>query len=167
MYALPAMNTDPISALEMTNQYVVFLVDGQRYALFLAAVERIVRAVEVTPLPDAPAIVLGAINVEGEILPVFSFRRKFLLSEREIGPNDQLLIARTSHRKVALVIDEAQDVIVRKRSEIIALDTVTPGLEQFQGLIKLDDGLVLIYDLDTFLSLDEVHMLEAAMGGLE
>lgn len=161
------MNTDSISELEMTNQYVVFLVDGQRYALSLSVVGRIVRAVEITPLPDAPAIVLGAINVEGEILPVFNLRRRFLLPEREIGPNDQLLIASTTRRKVALVIDEAQDVIERKRSEIIALDTVIPGLEQVQGLVKFDDGLVLIYDLESFLSLDEVHALEATMEALE
>ena len=33
---------------------VVFRLDEQRYALPLAKVEHIIRAVEVTPLPDAP-----------------------------------------------------------------------------------------------------------------
>lgn len=51
-------------SLEMNElmRAVVFCLDGQRYALPLAAVRRIVRAVEVTPLPGAPAIVLGAID---------------------------------------------------------------------------------------------------------
>ncbi len=163
---LPSIDIDAISELEM-HQYVIFLIDGQRYALSLPVVERIVRAVEITPLPDAPAIVLGAINVEGEVLPVFNLRRRFLLPERDIGPNDQLLIASTRHRKVALVIDEARDVIERNRMEIIALDAVIPGLEQVQGLVKFDDGLVLIYDLESFLTLDEVHALEASMEALE
>ena len=42
---------------------VVFTLDEQRYALHLDAVERVVRAVEVTPLPKAPEIVLEVISV--------------------------------------------------------------------------------------------------------
>jgi purine-binding chemotaxis protein CheW len=149
--------------MEMTNQYVVFLMDGQRYALSLLTVARVVRAVEITALPDAPPLVLGAINVEGEIIPVFNLRRRFLLPEREISIDDQFLIASTNHRKVALVIDAAQDVIEYKSSEVIALDIVIPGLEQVSGLVKLDDGLVLIHDLESFLSPSEVRTLEKAM----
>ncbi|HZL45845.1 MAG TPA: chemotaxis protein CheW [Opitutaceae bacterium] len=143
---------------------VVFRLDEQRYALPLAAVERIVGAVEVTPLPGAPAIVLGAIDVEGRVLPVLNLRRRFLLPEREVSPVDQFLIAWTPWRMVALVIDEAHGVIEREQSAVISSDRVVPGLEQFQGVIKLDDGLVLIHDLEKFLSLDEARALDEAMG---
>ncbi len=47
---------------------MVFKLDDQPYALPLAVVERIVRAVEVTPLPDAPRIMLGVVDVEDEAL---------------------------------------------------------------------------------------------------
>ena len=144
-------------------QLVVFRLHEQRYALSLAAVERIVRAVEVTPLPGAPAIVLGAIDVEGRVLPVLNLRRRFLLPEREISPVDQFLIAWTTRRMVALVMDEAHGVIEREQSAVIGSDRIVSGLEQFQGVVKLDDGLVLIHDLEKFLSLDEVRTLDEAM----
>jgi purine-binding chemotaxis protein CheW len=142
---------------------VVFCLDGQRYALPLAAVRRIVRAVEVTPLPGAPAIVLGAIDVEGSVLPVLDIRRRFLLPEREVGPADQFLIASTARRAVALVIDEAHGVIEREQSAVIGSDRIAPGVEQISGLIQLDDGLVLIHDLERFLSLEEVRAVDEAM----
>ena len=145
------------------TELVVFRLDELRIALPLTAVERIVRAVEVTPLPGAPALVLGAIDVEGRVLPVLNLRRRFLLPEREIGPADQFLIAWTARRMVALVIDEAQGVIEREQSAVIGSDRIVPGLEQFQGVIKLDDGLVLIHDLEKFLSLDEARTLDEAM----
>ena len=148
-------------------QLVVFRLGEQRYALPLTAVERIVRAVEVTPLPGAPAIVLGAIDVEGRVLPVFNLRRRFLLPQREIDPADQFLIAWTARRMVALVIDEAQGVIEREQSAVIASDRIAPGLEQFQGMVQLDDGLVLIHDLEKFLSLDEARALDEAMAPAE
>lgn len=144
-------------------QLVVFRVDTQRYALPLAVVERIVRAVEVTPLPGAPAIALGAIDVQGCVLPVLDIRRRIGLAEQEITPDDQFLIARTARRVVALVIDEAHGVIETEQSAVTGSDGIVPGLEQFQGVVQLDDGLVLIYDLEKFLSLEEARTLDDAM----
>lgn len=158
---------NPDSHPDVAGQYVVFLMDEQRYALALSSVIRIVRAVEITHLPDAPDIVLGVINVEGEVLPVLSLRRRLLLPERELGPQHQFLIANMRERQAALVIDEAQEVMERKQSEIVASDVVVPGLDHIQGMIKLDDGMVLIHDLEMLLSFDEVLGLQKSMEKLQ
>ena len=144
-------------------ELLVFRLDDQRYALRLGAGERFVRAVEVTPLPGAPAIVLGAIDVGGSVLPVLSLRRRFGLLEREIGVTDQFLIARTSSRAVALVVDEALGVIAVPADVVIGGGRIVPGLEHVQGVVALDDGLVLIHDLATCLSLDEERVLARAL----
>ena len=146
-----------------STQLVVFRLDERRYALPLAVVERIVRAAEVTTLPNAPDIVVGAIDVAGSVLPVLNIRRRFQLPERELSPADQFLIARTGRRTVVLLVDEAQGVIERPATEIVDSAQIVPGLEQFRGVVKLDDGLVLIHDLEKFLSLDEARALDEAM----
>lgn len=144
-------------------QFVVFRLDVQRYALALASVDRIVRAVALTPLPKAPDIVLGVIDVGGGVLPVLNLRRRFGLPERDIRLTDQFLIARTSRRPVVLVVDEVQEVTVRMDSRIVDPAQIVPGLRHVHGVVRLGDGLVLIHDLDTFLSLDEMHALDEAM----
>jgi len=140
-------------------ELVVFRLDDQRYALRLGAVERFVRAVEVTPLPGAPAIVLGAIDVGGSVLPVLSLRRRFGLPEREVDVTDQFLIARTSSRAVALVVDEALGVIAVPAEVVTGAGRIVPGLDHVRGVVALDDGLVLIHDLESCLSLDEERAL--------
>jgi purine-binding chemotaxis protein CheW len=151
--------------MNLLSQFVVFRLGEQRYAISLAAVERIVPAVEITPLPKAPAIVLGVINVAGRIVPVLNLRRRFRLPEREVSPGDQFLIAQTSRQMVVVVVvvDEARGVIEVPDSEIFGSAQIMPGLEQIQGLIKLPDGLVLIHDLEKFLSLEETQDLVEAM----
>jgi purine-binding chemotaxis protein CheW len=148
-------------------ELVIFRLNGQRFALPLPVVERVIQAVEVTSLPGAPAVVLGVINVAGRVLPVFNIRRRFFLPEREVVPADQFLIARTARHMVALVIDEVHGVIEHEPSAVVGADRMVPGLEQFQGVVKLDDGLVLIHDLEKFLSLDEAHALDTAMEEVE
>ena len=74
------------------TQAVLFRVENQRCALPLDSVERVVRAVEITPVPGAPKIVLGAICVAGTVLPVLNMRQRLGLPERNVSPDDQFLI---------------------------------------------------------------------------
>jgi purine-binding chemotaxis protein CheW len=146
-----------------TAQWVVFSLEGSRYALPLARVDRIVRAVQVTPLPLAPAVVLGVIDVAGEVLPVFDLRHKFRLPQRPIQLADQFLIARTRQRLVVLVIDAAHGVLEGPSSAIPDTAHIAPTHSQVRGVISHEDGLVLIHDLEKFLSADEARVLDAAM----
>lgn len=142
---------------------VVFLVERQRYGLPLGMVERIIRAVEVTSLPTSPEMVLGAIDVEGRVLPVLNLRRRLGLPERTIHPAQQFVLAKTARRAVALVIDEVLDVVEAPATGIVEPHQVAPGLEHLCGVAQLADGLVLIYDLERFLSLEEERALDRAL----
>jgi purine-binding chemotaxis protein CheW len=147
------------------KQLVVFRLDDQRYALPLPVVDRIIRAAELTPLPRAPAIVLGVIDVADQVLPVLNIRRRFRLPEYEISPAHQFLIAQTGQRTVVLVIDKADAVIEVPCVDIVEAGEIAPGLEQISGVVKLSEGLVLIHDLGKFLSLDEERALDQALNG--
>lgn len=142
-------------------QLVIFHIDGQRHALPLAAVERVLPAAEITPLPGAPAPVLGVIDVAGALLPVFSLRRRLGLAQPGPTPADQFLLARTPRRPLALLVEEVHGVVER---ETVPVDDVAPGLEHLDGVARLDDGLLLIHDLERFLSPGEEHALAQALG---
>jgi len=146
-----------------SNQYVVFSLDERQIALYLDAVERVILAAEVTPLPELPEIVLGVINVEGKVMPVVDIRRRFGLPERAVDLEDQFIIAHTSRRTLALWVDAVGGVIEPAEEEVIRAEEILPGMEYIEGVIKLPDGMVLIHNLDRFLSLEEEKMLEGAM----
>jgi purine-binding chemotaxis protein CheW len=145
------------------DHIVVFALDEPRYALFLSAVERIVRAVEITPLPSAPEIVLGVINVQGRVLPVLDIRKRFRLPAREMKPDDRFVIARTAKREVALVVDSVFGVHELAETEMVSAKQALPFAQYLKGVAKLENNLVLIHDLDQFLSLDEEKALDATL----
>ena len=148
-------------------QLVVFGLDDQRYALPLAAVERIVRVVEFTSLPKAPPIVLGIVNIGGRIVPVVNVRKRFRLPEKEIELGDHLILGQAGCRPVALVVDEVSSVVERPEREVIAAQEILPRLEYVQGVAKLEDGMILIHDLDKFLSLEEEAALDKALASAQ
>ena len=142
---------------------VNFNLDDQKYALFLSAVIRIIRVVEIIRLPKAPEIVLGVINMHGLIIPVFDIRKRFQLPQREIQLDHQLIVGTTSKRTVALLVDSVSDVIEISEEKIIAGEKILPGMEYVEGVVKTEDGMILIHDLEQFLSLQEEKVLHEAM----
>lgn len=142
---------------------MVFALDAGRYAIQLASVERIVRAAQITPLPAAPPLVLGVIDVGGRVLPVFDTRARFGLPRRPLEPADHFLIARLGERRVVLVIDMALGLIEQPAESVIEAGLITRGIGQIRGALALEDGLVLIQDLDQLLSADEERQLANAI----
>lgn len=142
---------------------LVFALDDWKCALPLSSVERSYRAVAVTPLPGAPAKVMGIVNVHGVLHPVINLRHCFRLPPRTLSPADHLIIGHTTRRNVALVVDSVVGVIECARQEIAAADTILSGMEYVSGIVRLKDGMILIHDLDSFLSLEEENVLDQAL----
>ena len=146
-----------------TDQILVFTLDELAYALPLLTVVRVIHAIEIRHLPEAPEIITGIINVKGQIIPVADIRKRFGLVAHEIDPNDRLIIADTGKRQVAILVDTVTGIRdLAPRQLTVARETL-PFAEHIRGVAKVDDGLVLIYDLDRFLSLDEEKELEQAL----
>jgi purine-binding chemotaxis protein CheW len=147
----------------MSTQLVVFKLDEQQYALPLATVERVVRVVEVTPLPKAPDIVLGVINLQGKIIPVMSMRTRFALPEAETSLSDQIIVADTATRTVGLLVSSVSGIIERTVEEVTVTEKIVPGAQYVEGITKTEDGILFIHDVDRFLSAREEQQLERLM----
>lgn len=145
------------------TRLVVFELDQSRYGLPLDVVERVVRIVEITALPKAPEIVLGVVNVQGRVIAVADLRKRFRLSERKPALSDQLIIARTPARPVALLVDAVSAVVEYAEGQAAAAQAIVPGTDYIAGVVKLADGMVLIQDLGRLLSLGEERRLDDAM----
>ena len=146
-----------------TDQILVFTLDELSYALPLPTVVRVIHAIEIRHLPEAPEIITGIINVKGQIIPVADIRKRFGLVAHEIDPNDRLIIADTGKRQVAILVDTVTGIRdLAPRQLTVARETLSFA-EHIRGVAKVDDGLVLIYDLDRFLNLDEEKELEQAL----
>ena len=144
---------------------VLFSLDAPRYALYLSVVERVVSAVEITPLPKSPEIVLGVINYQGEIIPVVDIRKRFKLPSRDINIEDQFIIAKTSKRIVVIAVDSVNEIYELDQLQFVDAETAFPYTDFISGITKIEGNIILINDLEKFLSLEEEIILEKALAG--
>ncbi|MEO8857232.1 MAG: chemotaxis protein CheW, partial [Burkholderiaceae bacterium] len=66
--------------MEQVAQLVVFVLAQQRFGVWLRHVECVLAAAETTPVPGAPPLVLGIIDLHGTMVPILDLRPRWLSS---------------------------------------------------------------------------------------
>lgn len=148
---------------ETPREVLLFILEAQRYALPTSDVRELLRAVRLTPLPRAPAVIEGLLNLRGELLPVLDMRRRFRLPARPLSSADHLIVARAGPRGVVLRVDRAEGLLTLEPGTFDPTPRQLPGVGYVAGALKLPDGLVLLHDLRTFLSEAEGLALDEAL----
>lgn len=156
----PVLASPPAATLP---SFLLFALDDLRLALPLDQVRETVRAVAITPLAGAPGVVEGIVDVRGTVAPVLDLRARFRLPPREIALSDHLVLATAGGRLVALRVDRALDVHTLADGDLTPASASEAAFAHLAGVARLSDGMVLIHDLERFLTQGEAEALAAAL----
>jgi purine-binding chemotaxis protein CheW len=132
-------------------------------AVPVTAVQEVVRAVAVSPLPDVPPFVEGVINARGTLVPVFDLRRRFGLPPTPPALHHHFVLAFAGSRLAALRVDRALDLVQVAESELSPPEALVGGGRHVASIARLPDGVLVIQDLEAFLSTSESGRLDAAL----
>lgn len=143
--------------------FLLFTLDDRRFALPVAQVREALPAMAMAPLAGAPGVVEGVVDVGGAVVPVLDLRARFDLPARPLSPDDHLVLAEAGRRVVALRVDRAVDVVALDDADLVAARPDDPALRHLAGVLRLPDGLVLLADVDAFLTQGEAEALAAAL----
>ncbi len=140
-------------------EIVAFELGRQRCGLVVDDVERVIRAVALTPLPNAPAVIEGLISVAGVPVAVLDIRKRLGLSPKPIHVDDVLVITRAGDRRVAIRADRVLGLVKVDQTDVRAAKTIAAMDLQIAGVAMLPDGVVLLHDPQAFLTQAEAAEL--------
>ncbi len=138
----------PPAGEDRTTPHLLLSLDGLRLALPVAMVERVVRAVAITPLPEAPAAIAGVINVEGRILPVIDLRQRLGLPGRPLSTADRMVILATPNHAGTLICDLADQIVAIPPHTRTASPPLDARRGSLPGMTIRDDEIILIAEPD-------------------
>ena len=147
------------------DEYIIYFSIAQlKIGLFIKDVHRVIRAVEITPLPGAPEIVQGIVNVEGEIIPVVNFRKRFQLNDKKISQTDKILIVKSTHLDFCFFSDDVIDLKLISMDRITKSENLIPGTDKLiEGITLVENEIILIHDISKFLSMGEEKQIKKAI----
>lgn len=84
---------------------------GRLYGLDVAQIREIVRAQEVTPLPKAPVLIEGVIDLRGAVIPVIDLCRALHGTPATEGPTTRIAVLEVDGMAIGLRVEAAVDVL--------------------------------------------------------
>jgi purine-binding chemotaxis protein CheW len=149
---LQSLETNVASEVE----FVTFFTGGQSFSIDIRQVREIRRWSAVTPLPHAPAEVLGVMNLRGSVIPIFDLAVRFGLDRTPDNARNVVVIAAHESQTVGLLVESVSEILSVARDRI----QETPDLrsdnsrQSIIGVIPVDDGMTRIIDLGAVIQTD-------------
>ncbi len=137
-------------------EFVTFNTGGQSFSMDIRQVREIRRWSPVTPLPHAPAEVLGVMNLRGSVIPIFDLSVRFGLGPTPDNPRNVVVIAACDSQTVGLLVESVSEILS------VAPDRIqeTPDLrndnsrQSIIGVIPVEDGMTRVIDLGAVIQSD-------------
>ncbi len=148
------------------RQFVSFRLGKEEYGIPILRVQEIIRFEALTRVPQSADHVEGVLNLRGQIIPVMDLRRRFGLPSLERNFSTRIIVVEIDQAKFGILVDCVNEV----RS--IGSDEIDPApplgtqidAEYIEGMAKLDQGLVILLDIDNVFRAEEEKKLESVAG---
>ena len=150
-------------------QLVSFLLGDETFAIDVSQVHEIVRLEKITTVPRMAEFIEGVVNLRGQITTVIDMRKRFSMSSIERDAQSRIIIGEVGSFQFGMIVDAVSEVI-RVSPEDIAPppEIVTNNMDSsyLKGICKLPDNLVMLLNLDSILSEEEIAQIDRAdIGG--
>ncbi|HLH61735.1 MAG TPA: chemotaxis protein CheW [Ktedonobacteraceae bacterium] len=150
----PNMSADLVPAaaepVEAGDQYLIFTLLGQEFALKAAHIEGVERLADVTPVPNVASWVSGVINLRGSIASVVDLRAFLGLERLPYNPRTRLLSVGYNEMVICLVVDSVSDMLPIAPSSITAIsrqNTVPYWIAPYAlGSVNLGKRAIVVLD---------------------
>ena len=148
--------SNPVLSNDVTVDLACFEIRGRVFGIDVLQIREIVRSREVTPLPRAPRLIEGVVDLRGAVIPVVDLGRALGDAPVEHGPGSRIAVLEVDDMVFGLRVEAAVDVIS------VGAGTVEepPSLATQAGYDAVRAG-VRRRDADPVLVLSMDHLLES------
>ncbi|WP_456472193.1 chemotaxis protein CheW [Methanocaldococcus sp.] len=141
---------------------VVFRLGKNEYGLEVEEVREVLKLKksDITPLPNAPSYIVGVTNIRGEITPIIDLKGKlgaYDYEERDTKKDEILImVVEIDGQTFGIIVDGVNDVMQITKDQITPVSAIkkAAGGEYIEGIIKIDDRLIILLDISNLLDLE-------------
>jgi purine-binding chemotaxis protein CheW len=143
---------------------VIFELGGDLFAADVLAVDRVLRYVAPSAVPDVASWVEGVIEHRGAVIPVIDLRRRVGAAEVPIGSGTRTIVLNTSAGYVAGIVDGVREVAVVPTGAVTAPPPLFRGMsnEAIRGIAKVGERLVVVLDVERVMATADRVLAERA-----
>jgi purine-binding chemotaxis protein CheW len=123
-------------------QLVVFLLDGEEYAIPISDLQEIIRIPAITPIPSAPEFILGILNLRGKIVVVVDLEKRFHLKRENNEKPGHIIITEVGDNTFGVMVDVVTEVLRVSTSSIQPTPILSSSkihADYLKGVVVIED----------------------------
>ncbi|MFP7477620.1 chemotaxis protein CheW [Terribacillus saccharophilus] len=142
---------------------IVFQLKNEEYAVPVTQVGSIEKMEHITRVPNTESFIKGVINMRGVVTPIVDLRSRLGLEETPVDDNTRIIIVDLDDTSIGLIVDAANDVVdipvdkIEEAPQVIGAINV----DYIDGVVKLEDRLVILLDLRKVLKFHEIEAIKS------
>lgn len=143
------------------TQVITFHLENETYALPVKKIVELIGFTHISELPNMPPFVKGVIHLRGEVFPVIDLRLKFGLPEKPYTRYTIMIITQMGEKRTGVIVDSVSDVVYLSDESIQATPDMPTQVNTayIKGIARHDDELIILLNIDSVLSKDELDLL--------
>jgi purine-binding chemotaxis protein CheW len=133
---------------EETNarQLLVFSLGEEEYALPVTSVQEIIHYTHPRAVASEAHWIQGVISLRGKIIPVADLGARLGLAT-EAGDGGKIVVVESGSVTAGVVVDDVDEVLTIEDEQLDAVPAA--GTDAIDGIVKIDDRLIILLDLDS------------------
>ena len=149
-------------------QLVSFKLGNEVYGIEITKIREIILVGEITQVPETPHYIKGLINLRSSVIPVICLRSRFSLPEGELNEDARIMVLNVGTRTIGIVVDSVNEVLRVSHDQVSpAPPTVaSQGNDYMTGLVRLDDQLLILLDVDQLFGNEERAAIDRVVTGV-
>ncbi len=139
---------------------VVFKIEGQLFGVDINVVQSIEKQISIVPVPNATAYIKGIVNLRGEVIPVYSLKRKFNMKDETF--TDGSIIIDTGDVKLALEVDEVMEIGDIDSEDIVNMPSIINNDDTrfMDRVAHVGKDLIILLDVEKLLTDHEAESIK-------
>lgn len=147
----------------ISKRYLTLTLGSESFAINIDVVREILDYTNITRIPQAPAFMLGVVNVRGVAVPVVDLAQRLGLGAVQRTINTRIVIIEVTHDAVTTAMGALADSV----REVLELDDgsiapppqmgATGGGECLRGVGSHEGRFILILNIDKVFGTDDIY----------
>jgi len=144
-------------------EIIAFRLSGQEFCVTTTTIREIRGWAPSTPIPHAPADMLGVMNLRGSVIPIIDLSRKLGMGSTIPNERSAIVVADVRSTVLGLLVDQVSDILTVRRSQIQPLPEIAMLLDKgfSDGIITQDKSMICFLNLARMFHQSELADLAA------
>lgn len=140
------------------GEYLSFRLGAEEYGIDILKVQEIRGFENCTRMVNAPAYVLGVLNLRGVIVPILDMRIRFDMADVAYDSQTVTIVLNISNRVVGMVVDAVSDVVELRNEDIKPAPEFSSAVsaQHVIGIASLEHGteqrMLILMDIEKLMT---------------